>query len=404
MAKSNKPTLNDVANSFGLDPHDYYTREWSEDNPYAGYDPSDDLSGWNRFTDALGFTNHYGRLVNEAYLNANQWESSHSLAMEDREYNDYQSEVDRMQAAGINPDFQNISGGSSALAAGTAAGQKSDARAAVAASSPAAFIQTAAGVISSAMSVVNGFNTIRNANLAGDIASYNAVKDDVFSSAAGNVAEHFLGGGLSDEVVNHFVNTGDFSHAFTDAAGNFDRTVFNRMFMSSLPTNMSKRGRRMAEQRFYQMLNSSDFKAAVLQKFTNVKNSQKNAAEALAQIRAADDDIVQVMTDVTVPLYRLTIRKNHFEADYWNTASGTQAASTFNSANQAEQQGYDAQKDVRSAYARIVSNLAKDARDESLSGVQRVFANALLLGFLGLQNASFSRSSGPKGVSTSFGF
>ena len=404
MAKSNKPTPTDVANSFGLNPHDYYTREWSEDNPYAGYDPSDDLSGWNRFTDALGFTNHYGRLVNEAYLNANQWESSHSLAMEDREYNDYQSEVERQKAAGINSDFQNITGGSSDLAAGTAAGQRSDARSAVAASSPAGFIQTAAGIISSAMSVVGGFNAIRNANLAGDIGAYNAVKDDLFSSAAGDVANFFLTPDMDEETINHFVNTGDISRAFTDIDGVYNRVDFDELFKSHLPTHFSKQGRKYAEQKFYAMLHSSDFKEAVLQKFTNVKKAQKSAAESLAQIRAADDDIVKVMTDVTVPLYRLSIRKNHFEADYWNTASGTDAASAFNAANQADKQGYDAQKDVRSAYARIVSNLAKDAQDKSLSGVQRVFANALLLGFLGLQNMSFSRSRGPKGISTSFGF
>lgn len=403
MAKSNKPDLKSVADDFGLNPHDYYTREWSEDNPYAGYDPTDDLSGWNKFTDALGFTNHYGRLINEAYLNANEWESSHSLAMEDREYNDYKSEVERQREAGINSDFQNISGGSSALASGTSAGQKSDARAAVAMSSPVSFIQTAAGIISTAMSVVNGFNTIRNANLAGDISAYNAVKDDIFSNAAGDVASYFANT-ANDDIINHFVNTGDFNRAFTSIDGVFDKSGFLDIHRMSLPTNMSKRGRRLAEWRFNTMLNSSDFKSAVLQKFTNVKNAQKNAAESLAQIRAADDDIVKVMTDVTVPLYRLMIRKNHFEADYWNTASGTQAASTFNSANQAEQQSYDSQKDVRSAYARIVKNLAEDAQDESLSGFQRVFANALLLGFLGLQNVSASRTSGPKGVSTSFGF
>lgn len=385
-------------------PHDYYTREWSEDNPYAGYDPSDDLSGWNRFTDSLGFTNHYGQLLNEAYLNANQWESSHSLAMEDREYNDYQSEVERQRKAGINSDFQNISGGSSALASGTGAGQRSDARASVMASSPAAFVQQAAGIISSAMSVVSGFNSIRNANLAGDIASYNAVQDDIFNTAAGHVADFFLSPDMDEESINHFVNTGDIGKAFTDVEGGYRRIDFDEIFQSLLPTHFSKQGRKYAERKFYAMLHSSDFKDAVLQKFTNVKSSQKTAAESLAQIRAADDDIVQVMTDVTVPLYRLTVRKNRFEADYWNTASGTDAASAFNSANQAEKQGYDSQKDVRSAYARIVSNLAKDAQDESLSGFQRVFANALLLGFLGLQNASFSRSSGPKGVFTSFGF
>lgn len=384
-------------------PHSYWTTEWSDNNPYAGYDPSKDMSGWNRFTDSLGFTNHYGQLMNEAYLNAQQWESSYALSQEDRDYNDYQSEVDRMQAAGINPDFQNISGGTSALGANTAAGQASDARASAMASTPAGFIQQAAGIISMAMGIVNNFNTIRNANLAGDIASYNAVKGDLFNAAAGDVAEVLMS--LPDEDIDKFVNTGDYNRAFTYTDGSFSRFGFDELYTSLMPTNMSKRGRRDAERRFYTMLHSADFKDAVLQKFANVKTSQKNAAESLAQIRAADDDIVQVLTDVTVPLYKLQIRQNRYGADYYEVASGTQAAETFNAANEAEQQTYDSSKDVRSAYARIVKNLAQDAQDESLSGFQRVFANAMLLGFLGLQNVSFNRSSSPRfGTSTSFGF
>lgn len=397
-------TKDEIIEKYG--PHSYWTTEWSDDNPYAGYDPSEDLSGWNRFTDSLGFTNHYGQLMNEAYLNASQWESSYALSQEDREYNDYRSEVDRMRAAGINSDFQNVSGGTSSLGANTAAGQAFDARARAMSSSPAGFVQQAAGIITSAMSVVNGFNSIRNANLAGDIASYNAVSDDLFSSAAGYVAEYFAKS-ADDAKVDKFVNTGDFSAAFTDFAGNYDISAFRQMFTEMMPTNMSKRGRADAERRFYAMLNSSDFRDAVLQKFKNVKESQKGAAETLAQIRAADDDLVQVMTDVTVPLYKLMIRKNRYGADYYGVASGVQAAETFNAANEAEYQSYDTSKDVRSAYARIVKNLAQDAQDESLSGFQRVFANAMLLGFLGLQNISFSRSasSNPKiGTSTSFGF
>lgn len=388
-------------------PHSYWTTEWSDNNPYVGYDPSKDMSGWNRFTDSLGFTNHYGQLMNEAYLNAQQWESSYALSMEDRDYNDYQSEVERQRAAGINSDFQNIPGVASSLGADTVAGQASGARAGAIASTPAGFIQQAAGIIVTAMGVVNGFNTIRNANLAGDIASYNAVKGDLFETAAGSVADGFMN--LPDSEIDNFVNTGDYSRFFTGVDGKYSRVDFDEIFTSMLPTNMSKRGRADAERRFYAMLSSSDFRDAVLQKFTNVKNSQKNAAESLAQIRAADDDIVQVMTDVTVPLYRLMIRKNHFDADYYSVASGRQAALTFNASNEAEQQTYDSNKDVRSAYARIVKNLAQDAQDKSLSGFQRVFANALLLGFLGLSNVSFGRSSsfnpayGPT-TSTSFGF
>lgn len=85
--------------------------KYSENNPYAGKDTSHLLSGWNQFTDALGFTNHAAQLAFNQNQAAAEWEAQRNLALEDREYNDYASQVERMREAGLNPDLQGVDQG-----------------------------------------------------------------------------------------------------------------------------------------------------------------------------------------------------------------------------------------------------------------------------------------------------
>ena len=88
-------------------------------NPYNNIDPNKSLSGWNRFTDWLGFTNHSGQLNQQFDLLSNQWESEYALALQDRDYNSPQAQMERMRDAGLNPDLnggQNLTPGESGLA------------------------------------------------------------------------------------------------------------------------------------------------------------------------------------------------------------------------------------------------------------------------------------------------
>ena len=86
--------------------------KYSENNPYAGKSTAGLLSKWNEFTDSLGFTNHAAQLAFNQNQAAAEWESQHNLALEDREYNDYASQVERMRAAGLNPDLPGVDQGS----------------------------------------------------------------------------------------------------------------------------------------------------------------------------------------------------------------------------------------------------------------------------------------------------
>lgn len=74
-------------------------------NPYNGIDPSQQMSGFQSFLDRIGLTNYEGKYRYAQDLLSNQWETENALRLEDREYNDYLSQVKRQQSAGLNPDL-----------------------------------------------------------------------------------------------------------------------------------------------------------------------------------------------------------------------------------------------------------------------------------------------------------
>lgn len=101
-------------------PYSSQAKAPSDLNPYKDLDPSQNLSIVQRLLDALGFTNNLGRLQYQQAVASNQWESEYALALQDRDYNDYVSQVQRMKAAGLNPDFLGVSGYESSIAGNTA--------------------------------------------------------------------------------------------------------------------------------------------------------------------------------------------------------------------------------------------------------------------------------------------
>lgn len=95
-------------------------KKQSPNNPYIGIDPKKSLTRLQELLDSIGITNYGRRAQYEQDIASNQWESQYALSLEDRDYNDYISQVQRMRAAGLNPDFQSVSGGDSSLASNQA--------------------------------------------------------------------------------------------------------------------------------------------------------------------------------------------------------------------------------------------------------------------------------------------
>lgn len=96
-------------------------KETSPLNPYNGLDPQRKLTRLQQFLDSIGITNYGRNAQYEQDLASNQWESQYALSLQDRDYNDYISQVQRMRAAGLTPDLQDVSGGDSSLSGNQAA-------------------------------------------------------------------------------------------------------------------------------------------------------------------------------------------------------------------------------------------------------------------------------------------
>lgn len=92
----------------------------SSNNPYQGIDYTAGLSRFQKWLDKHGITNYAGQLKNQYDLLSNQWESENKLKLADREFNDYESNVARMRAAGLNPDLLGVSGYESQISGNSA--------------------------------------------------------------------------------------------------------------------------------------------------------------------------------------------------------------------------------------------------------------------------------------------
>lgn len=105
-----------------IDKRDYESQAHSQSdlNPYKGLNPLKGLTRWQEFLDSVGIGSYGRRAQYEQDLASNQWESQYALSLDDREFNDYLSQVQRMRASGINPDFQDVSAGESSLASNQA--------------------------------------------------------------------------------------------------------------------------------------------------------------------------------------------------------------------------------------------------------------------------------------------
>ena len=75
-------------------------------NPYRNL--TYNQSGWQKFLGALGFRTSYDDFVEQAQLNAAEYDAGIASMQFQNEYNSPAAEANRMRAAGLNPDLQGI--------------------------------------------------------------------------------------------------------------------------------------------------------------------------------------------------------------------------------------------------------------------------------------------------------
>ena len=298
-------------------------------NPWLGINPGNELSWWNRFTDSLGFTNHQGRLQNQYDLAAAQWQSEYDLAMADRQYNTPAEQVERMRAAGLNPDLnggQNISPGESELA-NNKANQKTI--------EPIRELDSAMSVFGKAMQFAASFLQ-GGVGIALDTVS--TLAD--FHSKDMSTMDSVLGS-IKNELVNDYVgriNTSDRKDAFLKATGKEQQDILNEFLFNedgedneyegikyrTSTAFKTRRAQKYAEQRLHEYVRNDRFRQDVESRLGSNAEERMATAKAVGAVEALSstgDDLFDAMQIVAESYYKewkklSRLNQKHYDNQY----------------------------------------------------------------------------------------
>lgn len=350
----------------------------SESNPYKGIDPTSQLSGWNRFTDWLGITNNAGQATYEAQLNAQNYESQLMLA-EDQ----YQMQADAMRKAGYNPDFND------AGAINTPSGEVSNQAGQNAAGSFARFGQAMGSIIQSALGIASGITQIQGTRLANDLSSLGQTLPSVLDTAVGNIAGFYTGTGQGARNTN---TRTDLEEALQLGRFEIDPVLLRDISKMQLPRPRTRRARKALDNYLVNFFTSSDFQKRVFSRISEVNSSAMGAVKSFADNLGmnADDDIVDVLVDISSSLLKAEQLESRGRRDYANTFDYGLSADVANIANTEQREANRFRTNLNSTIREIVDKLRKDADDPKKDGFARVFASAVLV----LMSTQFMSSRG----------
>lgn len=316
-------------------------------NPYNNIDPNKSLSWWNRFTDSLGFTNHSGQLNQQYDLLSSQWESEYALALQDREYNSPQAQVERLRSAGMNPDLnggQNISPGESGLANNEANAQlpeRNDQSTEMAntMSNLGKAVQFAFSVFGGAADLGTKIAKSSASLIDADTAKvgnlFDSAKDTLVSQLVTSLGMSSLGDeGLLDDFLlggSRFQNTAVADGVFV----NLDKKINDIIKNSPLRT---RKARKYAFQRFKDYVNNDAFRRDVEARIGENKDVRYKALDSSSRLKTlglTPDAILDEMVDIGVLYYKhlrnsmntdinLNNKRNHF-ANGVDVSSAVQA-------------------------------------------------------------------------------
>lgn len=321
-------------------------------NPYNNIDPNKSLSWWNRFTDSLGFTNHSGQLTQQYDLLSNQWESEYALALQDREYNSPQAQVERMRAAGLNPDLnggQSLTSGSSELANNEANAQlpeRNDQSAEMAntMSTLGKAVQFVFSVVGGAADIGNKIAQSSASIIDSDVAKvgdlFNSGKDTLVSNLITSLGMSSLGDeGLLDDFLqggSRFQNTAVADGVFV----NLDKKINDIIKNSSLRT---RKARKYALQRFKDYVNNDSFRRDVEARIGENKDVRYKSLDSSARLKTlglTPDAILDEMVDIGALYYKhlrnsmnTDITLNNARTKYANSIDISAAAQAFDDEN-----------------------------------------------------------------------
>lgn len=283
-------------------------------NPYSGLNPQSQLSAWNRFTDWLGITNNAGRSQYAHDVNSQMWQSEFDASMADRDYNSEQSTAERMRQAGINPNMQSVQGGQSSLSGNSANTPLSQPD--LSATSFENFISTA---FNTAMSIASGAVGISSALYNLDMQD---MPDDLNSIRSFLLGHQLHGTGLDDSSRNNILGIllNDYNNpAFTSAIKQLEGFV---------PQYRTSRARNRAIQRLENMIQSDEFRTAMVESATRREDARGGLARSAGQNNAlvSQGDIVDVTTALSNAEFELWKARNRYDSTYLKNENAFQDA------------------------------------------------------------------------------
>lgn len=248
-------------------------------NPYR--DLQYKQSGWQRFLSALGFRTGYDSFVEQANINAAEYDADVYAMMAENEYNSPVNQARMMRAAGLNPDFQGLGD------VATSASMRNDANGMQPGSDQldsgqaigSAVSTFARGVLSSlsiGMSLYKDLNTVKQMQSAIDGQNINNVRglmSAVDEMIVGSVPLSVLEGG--EDNLDKFANAVDWTK-YGFSPHQFDSV------------------RQMFSERLGSLKNDASLREQVFKRYTNTEGSYRSSASGFIpdslRLSSADDE------------------------------------------------------------------------------------------------------------------
>ena len=334
-------------------------------NPYRNL--TYNQSGWQKFLGSLGFRTKYDDFIEQAQINANEYDASVASLMQQNEFNSPSAEAQRMRDAGLNPDLQGIGDvAESASPAEDPNGMN------LSATDEGSNLKLVASVGSTLMDIIPGIMSFAtNLSQLKGVRLENDAKELAFGNSAIDSATKFFSEQITPEMYRDAFAKGDFGEILNASQKDSD-------YLSSLLLS-SPRARKKYKLLYGQHSRSL---AAKMQAYQSYEEFEKHRGEILKTRSSQffnDDDSVQMelIQSILGPYERYQKRINEINEKIANLRSPELEQGLVNT-QLSNQQLYENEIDpVAQASAENAANTAQEQQNEIMTATNELFAEIM---------------------------